>query len=107
MFCPKCSSLMMPKEDGGKLSYYCPNCGYETNEGPKGTVSFIKVASDSEGLMVAEGGRKPMAPIVDAVCPKCGHGKAHLEIVQTRAADEPPTRIYTCEKCGYTWREYA
>ncbi|MEM4865380.1 MAG: hypothetical protein QXY09_02690 [Acidilobaceae archaeon] len=27
--------------------------------------------------------------------------------MQTRAADEPPTRFYRCTKCGYTWREYA
>jgi DNA-directed RNA polymerase subunit M len=25
---------------------------------------------------------------------------------QTRAADEPTTRIYRCAKCSNTWREY-
>jgi len=28
-------------------------------------------------------------------------------MIQTRAADEPPTRFYRCTKCGHTWREYA
>ena len=39
-------------------------------------------------------------------CPKCGHNEAYYTIRQTRAADEPETRIYRCCKCNHTWREY-
>ncbi|MCD6114052.1 MAG: transcription factor S, partial [Thermoprotei archaeon] len=39
-------------------------------------------------------------------CPKCGNREAYVWMMQTRAADEPPTRFYRCTKCGYTWREY-
>ena len=39
-------------------------------------------------------------------CPKCGHDEAYYKIIQTRRADEPPTRIYKCTKCGHVWREY-
>jgi len=39
-------------------------------------------------------------------CPKCGHNEAYYWFMQTRAADEPPTRFYKCTRCGYVWREY-
>ncbi len=108
MFCPKCGTLMRPKKVGNKLVYYCPSCGYETESDPrKSTAVTTKVISDNSDVMVIEGRNKMAAPIVEAKCPKCGNDRAYLQIVQTRAADEPPTRIYTCTKCGYTWREYS
>ena len=41
-------------------------------------------------------------------CPECG---AMLlpkdnELKQTRSADEAPTRIFECAKCGHKWRNY-
>lgn len=42
----------------------------------------------------------------DAVCPKCRHQGAYYLLKQTRSADEPETKFYTCESCGYRWREY-
>ena len=41
-----------------------------------------------------------------AECPKCHNGEAFWVMRQTRAADEPTTRIYRCVKCSHTWREY-
>ena len=40
------------------------------------------------------------------ICPECGHDKAYSEIKQTRSADEAPTRIFECAKCGHKWRNY-
>ncbi len=48
-----------------------------------------------------------MAQKTRVKCPKCGNMEAYVWIEQTRAADEPPTKIYKCTKCGYMWREYA
>ncbi len=45
-------------------------------------------------------------PLTDAECPKCSHKKAFFWTIQTRAADEPETRFYKCEKCKHIWREY-
>lgn len=39
-------------------------------------------------------------------CPGCGHYEAFWVMRQTRAADEPTTRIYRCVKCSHTWREF-
>jgi len=43
---------------------------------------------------------------VREICPKCGHDRASYELLQTRIADEAPTRFFTCEKCGHKWRGY-
>lgn len=106
MFCPKCGTLLRPKKVGKKLTYYCPSCGYETDNAPKGNSQIVtKVASDSDELIVDA--ERIAAPVVEARCPRCGNEHAYIEIVQTRSADEPPTRIYTCTKCKYSWREYS
>lgn len=43
----------------------------------------------------------------DYTCPECGHGEAYYEFLQTRAADEPPTKLLECTDCGHTWRDYS
>ena len=45
-------------------------------------------------------------PKIKTKCEKCGHKVAYYWTQQTRAADEPETRFFKCEKCEYTWREY-
>ena len=45
-------------------------------------------------------------PTAKVKCEKCGHEEAYFQIKQTRAADEPETRIYRCVGCQHTWREY-
>ena len=49
---------------------------------------------------------KKIDPITNEKCPKCGHGKAYYAMVQTRAADEPETKFFKCEKCKHRWRDY-
>ena len=40
-----------------------------------------------------------------AQCPKCGHGEAYYNEVQTRSADEPATLFFRCCKCHHNWKE--
>jgi DNA-directed RNA polymerase subunit M/transcription elongation factor TFIIS len=40
------------------------------------------------------------------VCPKCEETEVFAELKQTRASDEPETRILTCKACSHGWREY-
>ena len=47
-----------------------------------------------------------LLPKTKVMCPKCDHNEAYWILRQTRAADEPETRIYTCTKCGHKWREF-
>lgn len=66
-----------------------------------------KIEYKVEAKEIAEIGENSTAlPTTKVECPKCGNTHAYWRLEQTRAADEPPTRIYRCTNCGHTWREY-
>ncbi|MBW2979197.1 transcription factor S [Candidatus Woesearchaeota archaeon] len=98
-FCPKCGAILVPGKEGELV---CPRCGYKC----KGELKLSeKEKSKAEDVAVVEKEREVL-PLVKAKCPKCGHDRAYFWEVQTRAADEPATRFFKCEKCKYVWREY-
>ena len=99
MFCPSCGSMMFPR--GGK--YVCDKCGAEKELGKKAEV--IKTDSKDKITTVIDSETATL-PKTRVVCPECSHSEAFFVIRQTRAADEPETRIYRCCKCNHTWREY-
>jgi DNA-directed RNA polymerase subunit M len=104
MFCPKCGSLMFP--DKGKLR--CGSCGTErsfsTKDQPVTKVARVGKDKPMDTLVLDE--ITDTLPRTRVECPKCGHYEAFWVMRQTRAADEPTTRIYRCVKCSNTWREY-
>ncbi|WP_188680427.1 transcription factor S [Thermogymnomonas acidicola] len=103
MFCPKCGSLMSP--NGG--TYKCSSCGYEVKKSNSrdGTGRIVNKSSSKEVIMIeSEVTAEPLDS--EAVCPKCKHRGAYYLLKQTRSADEPETKFYTCASCGYRWREY-
>jgi len=101
MFCPKCSSILMPKSVDGKRFMGC-SCGYRSDatgrmsEEVKIETRIDVVHEDVQTL-----------PLVDADCPKCNHAKAYFWSIQTRASDEPETKFFRCEKCKHTWKDYS
>jgi len=99
MFCPECGSILVNKK--GKL--VCSNCGKEFKSGK---IRDSHVKKNSKSVKVAKENPE-IHPKTKAKCPKCGNDEAYFWVVQTRAADEPPTRFYKCTKCGYIWREYS
>lgn len=100
MFCPKCKSLVFPKD--GKL--VCRKCGAEVDSKGQKAPMIKHKSNDKE--MAVMGELSGTLPTDDVECPKCGHNKAYWVLRQTRAADEPETRIFRCVKCGHSWREY-
>ena len=105
MFCPKCGDMLIVKKKDGKNTFYCSKCeefvsksGKIKEKGKKQTKKAVEVAKQDEGEVHPK--------TKDVECPKCGHQEAYYWFVQTRAADESPTRFYKCTKCGHTWREY-
>ncbi|MBI5065652.1 transcription factor S [Candidatus Woesearchaeota archaeon] len=104
LFCPKCGSIMMPKQEKGKNVLSC-SCGYKKENNEEIKIKEVNEREKEREIEVADE-EQSLEPLIDAECPKCRHGKAHNWIVQTRAADEPPTRFFKCEKCKHTWREY-
>lgn len=113
-FCDECGNIMRVKAElDGKLLLICPVCGFEK------VVEDSKIQRSELEIAIPNDEPAPFEGVIDdaeyarrgtlsrAMCPKCGHDRAYVTMMQTRAADEPPTRIYRCERCGHTWREYS
>ena len=100
-FCPECGAMMLP--NNGVLK--CNKCGYSNESGDTGeyTVSEEINAEDKVKML---GDDVDVGPVTNETCPECGHDKATYKMLQTRSADEAPTRIFTCTKCKHTWRAY-
>lgn len=101
MFCPKCRCLLFP--ENGKL--ICRKCGIEQESSDAGRPQVIRHKSRDREMAVLEEVSGTL-PTADVECPSCGHRKAYWVLRQTRAADEPETRIFRCVKCSHSWREY-
>ena len=101
MFCPNCKCLLYPKDD--KMA--CRKCGaeYDPSDGQRPVVIRHRSRNRETAVLEEVSGTLPTA---DAECPVCGHRKAYWVLRQTRAADEPETRIFRCVKCSHSWREY-
>src|SRR4030042_1161300 len=100
MFCPKCKSLLFP-QDGALV---CRKCGYQRDASSEKSAKVITKKREKELAVVEE--TSVTLPTTDAECSKCGNRKAYWVLRQTRAADEPETRILRCTKCEHSWREY-
>ncbi len=113
-FCPRCGSVMYPRYRDGKFELFCPRCGYVIEVSEEEVRAYRMRSrvehSPKEKIIVVSADRVPETAVVlkgQVRCPKCGHDEVYFWMMQTRAADEPPTRFYKCKRCGYTWREYA
>jgi DNA-directed RNA polymerase subunit M len=103
-FCRKCGTILVPVKKGRSTYMTCRKCGYKT----KKTIKDIKIKTvekKKKGIIVLEKDITPL-PLTEKMCPKCEHIKAYWWMQQTRAADEPPTQFFRCEKCKHVWREY-
>ncbi|MCK4521659.1 MAG: transcription factor S [Nanoarchaeota archaeon] len=102
MFCKKCGSILIPKKEGNKTVLKC-SCGYKSKD-METTVLREEVKKKGKISVVEE--EFETMPLTEAECPKCHHKKAYFWEVQTRAADEAPTKFLKCEKCRHIWRDY-
>ncbi len=104
-FCPKCGSLMSPKEEKGKKYLLC-SCGYNTKKAApeKSSIKEVVKGKKAEDFSVRSE-QDTTLPLTEEQCPSCGHGKAYWWTKQMRASDEPETKFLKCEKCGHTWRD--
>lgn len=105
MFCPKCGSILMPKKEGSKTVIKC-SCGYSSDNKIETRFSESAKKEEDQRSKAAVESEIETLPLTDAECPKCKHKQAYFWEVQTRAADEAPTKFMKCEKCKHTWRDY-
>ena len=101
MFCPKCKALMVPSSG----EWLCKKCGHSGKTDGKGNTKIVTERAEDKEMVVIDKDVETL-PKTKAECPKCGHNEAFFIIRQTRASDEPETRIYRCVKCSASWREY-
>lgn len=100
---------MQPRTVEGRREMHCPKCGYTAPLSMPQQSIRVGVARNPRDRtnLIAKQAPSTMEKVKGVVCPKCSHDEAFFWMLQTRAADEPPTRFYRCAKCGHTWREYA
>ncbi len=87
--------------------YVCSSCGNRKNKSKMeaGSGRIVNRGVAKQVVIIDE--EKNAEPLdSDAVCPKCRHVGAYFLLKQTRSADEPETKFYTCESCSHRWREY-
>ena len=126
-FCPECGGMMLPfeevieeedkkedkseeeKDEEPEVKRYlrCNSCGLkkDLSDDVKEEYSVDKKV-ETEDTVIMRGDETGMKSTVREICPKCGHDRASYELLQTRSADEAPTRFFTCEKCHHKWRGY-
>jgi len=95
MFCPKCGSLLIPKNR--KLS--C-SCGYIHND----KITFNTKHDTSNKIVIREKDSFESLPKTDEECPECGNNEAYFGTQQTGPSDEAEITIFKCTKCKHTWR---
>lgn len=111
-FCPRCGGLMRPIKEGNTYYLVCTRCKFKIKATERDLKRYrisVKIEhSDKEKtIIISEEDRLRGLPVTrEVICPKCGHNEAYYWMIQTRAADEPPTRFYKCRRCGHVWREY-
>ena len=99
-FCPDCGAMLLPKD--GKLECGCVYVKDLSDSNDYEVSREVKVEDNVKML----GEDVDVGPVTNETCPECGHDKATYKLLQTRSADEAPTRIFTCTKCKHTWRAY-
>jgi DNA-directed RNA polymerase subunit M len=117
MFCPECGTLAFPNPSG---VITCTNykCGYvgsanATMKDKHGktidlskTVSTTKAETRDYEVIKDSDQLQGVLTVGDYMCPKCDKVEVFSYLEQTRASDEPETRMLTCKNCGHGWREY-
>ena len=104
MFCPKCGSILRPKDKAGKKVLYC-SCGFSKTPEEESSAALTEKVEAAKKIEVIE--HLELNPKIRTKCEKCGHEIAYYWTQQTRGADEPETRFFKRVKCKFTWREYS
>ena len=119
IFCPECGTLAFPGPDGnikcpnGRCNYEGPtkgkvklHSGEEVNTLDTVTSSKVKDLKHLKEVIIDSEQHRGVLTHGMYVCPKCEEMDVFAELKQTRASDEPETRILTCKECNHGWREY-
>lgn len=105
-FCTECGAVLKPEWEN--RLYKCPRCGATEPIEVEAVYVNNHGSIDDRIIVIGKNERKMMTtPQTNALCPKCGNGRAYWWMVQTRSADESSTQFFRCTRCSHTWREYS
>ena len=105
MFCKSCGNLLIPQpDDNGKIKFICRKCGQSSRNKD---LKIIDSKTKTKKLFFVDDKKHEKHETVKQKCAKCGKMKAIFWIIQTRAADESPTKFFKCINCEHTWRDYS
>lgn len=106
LFCPKCKSILRPRDRNGKKVLYC-SCGFVKSPEGEESVELKEKIENLKKVEVMDEQAENIQSKIKIKCEKCGNNVAYYWTQQTRSADEPETRFFKCVKCAHTWREYS
>jgi len=89
---------MLPKGD----YFICNSCGEKKKK--QGTAVVVEKQKQKETVVLEK--KIDILPKTRIECPKCGNNEAFWILRQTRASDEPETKIFTCTKGEQRRRQY-
>jgi DNA-directed RNA polymerase subunit M len=94
------------RADGDEM--VCRSCGERVAKDQELAKRFVSTEEQTfdDVIETEEGADDEGKPSTEARCRRCGHDRAWYTIKQTGSADEPPTRFFKCQECGYRWRGY-
>ena len=111
-FCPECSHMLHPKDQGGRLAFECitQGCGYEvvvedTTSKSENLVSRRDLQKENKNIILyPEYALDPTMPRENIECPKCGHNEA-VFMITTDNEDSKIILVFICcnPECGQQW----
>lgn len=111
-FCPKCGKLLhTEKNKNNENILICIKCGFKRDLGENEEVVFTEEVEHNlikeMTTVFDETEIDSTKPTEDKYCEDCKKiQKISFWMIQTRSADESPTRFFRCTICDKTWREY-
>ena len=110
-FCDTCGQLLRPNKQGEDVIISCANgcTTLDKKEAKKELIveSSVNVGGDNVEIIVSDKDAPRRNPTMERYCKRCDENTVtEYWQIQTRSADESPTRFYRCTKCKLTQREY-
>jgi DNA-directed RNA polymerase subunit M len=104
-FCKNCGNVLIIVNNDTEKFLFCRKCNLKY---PADEEVVFATKVDKEKKIIVCDSDESIFPTTNVLCPKCQTmEKAEWTLIQTRAADEPPTKFYRCKKCSWVWREYS
>lgn len=101
-FCPKCKTLLSPRQTNKELFLKCRKCGFSKKLERYRLTASEKIKPKLRGKGVIDD--KNILATYKHKCKKCGYDKAQVLDLGIFYSDEDNLILLKCGKCGYSER---